>query len=81
MALLARGGDPPEGGPKAMPGHRRGLPTPRAPRARQPEGPGEFAHRPSSAGSPDVPASGFASFLASGQIRSGAIMIRVRNSG
>jgi hypothetical protein len=26
VALLARGGDPPEGGPKAMPGHRQGLP-------------------------------------------------------
>ena len=50
-------------------------------RGDDPPGPGEFAHSLSSAGSPDVPASGFAAFLACWQIRSGAIMIPVKNSG
>jgi len=50
-------------------------------RARQPEGPGEFADRTSSAGSPDAQASGFAAFLACRQIRLGAIAILMRNSG
>jgi len=52
-----------------------------APRARQPEGPGEFADRTSSAGSTDAQASGFVAFLASRKIRLGAIVILVRNSG
>jgi len=54
MSLLARGGDPLESGPKAMFIHRRGPLTTWAPRARQPGGPGEFADRTSSAGSPDA---------------------------
>jgi len=81
MSLLARGGDPRESGPKAMFTHRRGPLTTWAPRARQPGGPGEFADRTSSAGSPDAQASGFAAFLACRQIRLGAIVILVRNSG
>ena len=81
MSLLARGGDPLGSGPKAMSIHRRGPLTTRAPRARQPEGPGEFADRTSSAGSPDGQASGFAAFLACRQIRLGAIVILGRNSG
>ena len=81
MSLLARGGDPRESGPMAMFIHRRGPLTTWAPRARQPAGPGEFADRTSSAGSTDAQASGFAAFLACRQIRLGAIVILVRNSG
>ena len=81
MSLLARGGDPLESRPKAMFIHRRGPLTTWAPRARQPGGPGEFADRTSSAGLPDAQASGFTAFLARRQIRLGAIVILVRNSG
>src|ERR1700674_3100973 len=81
MSLLARGGDPLESGPKAMFIHRRGPLTTWAPRARQPEGPGEFVDRAASAGSADAPAAGFPAFLACRQIRLGAIAIPLRNSG